>query len=71
MSEEIKQNNKCVLRGNKGSLHMIFNNLIGKNFKGQEYQNYIKNVALIGGFKYGEIQLHINEKLIETGTIKK
>ncbi len=70
MSEAIKQNGNCILCGNKGSLQVIFNNLIGKNFQGDTYQNYLKNVAFKGGFQYGDIQFYSNEKLIEVGTIK-
>lgn len=71
MSEEIKQNDKCIFQGNEGSLKVIFNNLTRKNFQGQEYQNFLKNVAFRVGFKYGEVQFYRNGQLIEIGTIKK
>lgn len=71
MNEEIKQNDKCIFQGNEGSLKVIFNNLTGENFQGQEYQNFLKNVAFRVGFNYGEVQFYQNGQLIETGTIKK
>lgn len=69
-SEEIRQNGKTVLSGNQ-SLKGIFNNLIGKSFQGQKYQDYLKYVALQRGFEYGAIEFYKDGKLVETGTIKR
>lgn len=45
---EIRQGNKPVLTGDETSIGMIFNNLIGQNFKGKEYIEYKKFVATQG-----------------------
>lgn len=46
MVEEIKQGDKVVLSSEDGfSVPMIFNNICGKNFSGEEYRNYIKYVV--------------------------
>lgn len=58
----IIQNGSHVLYSND-SLMMIWNNLIGKNFQGEEYRMYMKNMKC-HGFKEGEIQL------IEKGIVK-
>ena len=47
MTDEIKQDGKTVLRSEDGfSIPMFFNNLCGKNFSGNKYWNYIKQIAL-------------------------
>ena len=50
---------------------MIFNNLIGKNFKGREYSDYIAFVAIPDmGFTYGKIEYYSDGILVATGEIK-
>lgn len=58
----ITQNGEIVLASN-GSMKMIWNNLIGKNFQGQEYNKYIE-WALEHGFVKGEIQL-VEKRIIK------
>ena len=54
------------------AIPMIFNNLSGKNFSGEEYRNYIRYVALGEmGFKPGRIELYRNGKLLKHGDIPK
>lgn len=72
MNAEIKQNNQSILQGDEVSISVIFNNLIGKNFQGNEYARYINNIALKEmGFEYGQIEFYRKSKLIEIGTIQK
>lgn len=72
MKTEIRQNGKSILRSDDGVTGIIFRNLTGQNFKGKEYTNYIQYVALPDmGFNYGEIEYVEDDKVIETGTIKK
>ena len=41
--EEIRQNGKIILYSDDGtSIRMIFKNLTGRNFQGQEYAEYIR-----------------------------
>mgnify|MGYP007065067815 FL=1 len=72
MKQEIRQNGKTVLHSEDGySIPMIFNNLVGKNFKGREYSDYIAFVAIPDmGFTYGKIEYYSGENLIATGEIK-
>lgn len=58
MKREIGQNGKTVLHSGDGcSIPVIFNNLVGKNFKGREYSDYISFVAIPDmGFTYGKIE---------------
>ena len=44
--EAIRQNGKIILHSNDGiSIKMIFRNLTGRNFQGQEYADYISHIA--------------------------
>lgn len=62
MKEEIRQNGTAVLWSEDGvSIPMIFNNLCGKNFSGQEYRDYVRNIA------FGEMA-STPEKFRSTGT---
>ena len=65
MKDEIIQNGKSILSSEDGnSIAMIFNNLIGKNIKGAEYLDYLKNVAFEkGGFKPGEV-MHCRDGVV-------
>ena len=58
----IAQNGRSIL-SSKDSLMVIWNNLIGKNFRGEKHKEYI-DWALRNGFDRGEIQY------IEKGIIK-
>ncbi len=73
MKEEIKQNSRTVLSSTDGfSMSMFFNNLCGKNFSGEKYRDYIRNIALGEmGFKPGEISLYRDGKQVRTGIIPK
>ena len=45
--EEIRQNGKIILHSDDGtSIRMIFKNLTGRNFQGQEYAEYIRHIAI-------------------------
>ncbi|WP_281962474.1 DUF7688 family protein [Bacteroides nordii] len=71
MLDEIRQDGTVVLSGEDGfSIPMLFNNLCGKNFSGEKYWNYIKNIAFGEmGFKPGEITLYRNGMLVRSGKI--
>ncbi len=72
MNSEIRQNNQSILQGDEISISMIFNNLIGKNFQGKEYNKYITFIALKEmGFEYGKIEFYQDNKLVQIGIIKK
>ena len=73
MKEEIKQNGRTVLSSTDGfSMSMFFNNLCGKNFSGEKYRDYIRNIALgVMGFMSGEISLYRDGKRVRTGIIPK
>lgn len=73
MKQEIRQNGKVMLWSEDGiSIPVIFNNLCGKNFSGEEYRTYIRYVAFQDmGFKPGEISLYRDGKLCKTGEIPK
>lgn len=64
----IKQYGKAILTSDH-SLKMIWNNLTGRNFKGEEYHKYI-DFAMSEGFQRGQIELYKENELIETGEIK-
>jgi len=69
--DEIRQNGKAVLKSNDGiSIAFIFNNLVGVNFNGNKYKDYIHNIAIPEmKFKPGRISLYINGKFAREGTI--
>lgn len=67
---EIHQNGQWILKGDITSIKVIFKNLIGENFQGKAYDDYIKYIALKQGFEKGEIKLYIDKKFINKGTIK-
>lgn len=71
--QKIKQNGVTVLHStDRVSMGMIFNNLIGENSNIKEhYQDYIQNVALPQGFKYGTIELIADGVTVRTGEIRK
>ncbi|WP_286156181.1 MULTISPECIES: DUF7688 family protein [Bacteroidales] len=69
--EVIKQNGKIILYSDDGiSIKMIFRNLTGKNFQGQEYADYIRYIAIESmGFKPGTIEYSRDGKIIGKGKI--
>ncbi len=73
MKQEIRQNGKVVLwSDDENSIPVIFNNLCGINFWGEEYRTYIRYVAFEDmGFHPGEISYYRNGILYKTGKIPK
>ena len=71
--ETIIQNGKIILHSNDGtSIKMIFRNLTGRNFQGQEYVEYIQHIAIGDmGFSPGIIEHCRNGEVIDKGTIPK
>lgn len=69
--EAIRQNGKIILHGNDGiSIKMIFKNLTGRNFQGQEYVEYIRHIAIGDmGFSPGIIEHCRNGEVVGKGTI--
>ena len=63
---EIKQNGKTVLQSNN-SLYMLFKNLVGLNFTGEEYNKYLQFAKQT--FKTGKIELIKNGLILQTGII--
>ena len=60
MKTEIRQNGKVILSSTDDiSIPMIFKNLCGKNFSGNDYQNYLRTVC----------QYYADNVLIEKATI--
>ena len=59
MRDEIRQNGEPLLwaEGEEWtSIPMIFQNITGKNFTGQEYRAYIENWILHQGFELGPVE---------------
>lgn len=73
MKDEIRQDGKAVPESEDGfSIPMFFNNLCGKNFSGNEYRDYIRNIALGQmGFKPGIIEFYRDGVRQKTGEIPK
>lgn len=47
MKQEIRQDNTTILHSEDGcSIPAIFNNLTGKNLKGEAYSDYIRYIAI-------------------------
>jgi hypothetical protein len=69
--EAIRQDGKIILYSEGGrSIRMIFKNLTGRNFQGQEYVEYIRCVAIGGmGFSPGDIEYCRDGEVIDKGTI--
>ena len=64
MKTEIRQNGKVILSSTDDiSIPMIFKNLCGKNFSGNDYQNYLRTVCQDIGEYYAD------NVLIEKATI--
>ena len=67
MKTEIRQNGKVILSSTDDiSIPMIFKNLCGKNFSGNDYQNYLRTVCqdieADGGINTGNVR-----RVIEAG----
>lgn len=71
--EEIRQDGKVILYSDDGIIiNIIFKNLTGKNFQGQEYADYIRYIAIESmGFKPGTIEHCRDGKIIGKGIIPK
>jgi poly(3-hydroxyalkanoate) synthetase len=71
MKEEIRQDGRTILSSEDGfSIRMFFNNLSGKNFSGNEYWDYVRNIAFGEmGFIPGTIELYCDGKKVRTGTL--
>ncbi len=69
--EIIRQDGKVILHSEDGiSIKIIFNNLTGRNFKGKEYADYIRHIAIgCMGFMPGNIEHCRNGEAIDTETI--
>ena len=69
--EAIRQNGKIILHSDDGtSIRMIFKNLTGRNFQGQEYADYIRHIAIGDmGFSPGIIEHCRNGEVIGKGEI--
>jgi len=70
MKTEIRQNGKVILSSTDDiSIPMIFKNLCGKNFSGNDYQNYLRTVCQDIGVTTGAIEYYADNVLIEKATI--
>ena len=69
--ETIRQNGKIILHSNDGiSIKMIFKNLTGRNFQGQEYADYIRHIAIDDmGFSSGIIEYCRDGEVIGKGKL--
>ena len=69
--EAIRQNGKIILHSNDGiSIKMIFKNLTGRNFQGQEYADYIRHIAIGSmGFTPGIIEHCRDGDIVDIGCI--
>lgn len=73
MRDEIRQNGEPLLwaEGEEWtSIPMIFQNITGKNFTGQEYRAYIENWILHQGFELGPVELWCDGRFVERGEIR-
>lgn len=71
MTEEIRQKGKTILSSNdECSIPVIFNNLIGRNMKQDEYKIYLRCVAFRDmGFSAGTIDYYQNGSLLKSCVI--
>lgn len=69
---EIRQFGKIVISSEDYDIKKFFNSLTGAAFDSDtKYQMYLSNVMKLCIFKYGEIELLVNDKLIIKGEISK
>lgn len=70
--QEIRQFGKFVISSDDDDIEKLFNLLTGEGFDSDtKYQMYLSKVMKLSVFKYGEIELWINDKLIIKGEISK
>lgn len=73
MKEEIRQNGETLLWAEGvewTSIPMIFRNITGKNFTGQEYRDYIEIQILRQGFEPGPVELWCDGRFVDRGEIR-
>ncbi|QYN45137.1 hypothetical protein GYM75_09915 [Gilliamella sp. ESL0441] len=70
--QEIRQFGKFVISSDNDDTEKLFNLLTGESFDSDiKYQEYLITMMKSSVFKYGEIELWINDKLISKGVISK
>lgn len=70
--QEIRQFGKLVISSDDDDIEKLFNLLTGEGFDSDtKYQMYLSQVMKLSVFKYGEIELWINDKLISKGVISR
>ena len=71
MEQTIKQNGIVLLSSpDNYSCGMIFRNLTGLNFNGEEYKKYLQTMFWdFPELKHGEIELWEDDKLISKGIV--
>lgn len=71
MKDEIRQHGNTLLSGTDGiTIPMLFNNLSGRNFSGEEYRIYIQKVAYRQmGFVPGKISLFRNDRMVKEAAL--
>lgn len=70
--QEIRQFGKSVFSSDDDDTEKLFNLLTGESFDSDiKYQEYLITMMKSSVFKYGEIELWINDKLISKGKILK
>lgn len=68
MTQEIRQNGRIILQAEE-HLPMIFKNIVGRNFTGPKYRDYIENWILYQGFVPGPVELWIDGRKVDQGEI--
>ena len=68
MKQEIRQNGRTILRSEE-HLQMIFRNIVGRNFSGPRYHDYIGHWVLCRGFVPGPVELWIDGRMVDQGEI--
>ena len=66
---QIRQNGKVLLSGDTTSIHIIFNNITGANFRGAEYEQYKKFIQSQGVDLSVSVELYENGVFAKTGNI--
>lgn len=71
MEQTIKQNGIVLLSSPENyTCTIIFRNLTGLNFKGEEYKKYLRGMFWsFPKLKHGEIELWEDDKLISKGIV--
>ena len=69
--ETIRQNGKIILHSDDGTgMKMIFRNLTGKNFQGQEYVEYIRHIAIYPLVRFDVFRLALECLFAERPAVK-